>query len=46
MEDMLGKAAKSGKGKVADLQGLFLLDTMYASSDSAKVIAFLGSSAF
>ena len=41
LEDMLGKGAKKGSGEVADLEGLFLLDTMYGSSDAGKVVAFL-----
>jgi hypothetical protein len=41
LEDMLGKGAAKGSGEVADLEGLFLLDTMYGKSDANKVIAFL-----
>lgn len=41
LEDMLGKGAKKGSGEVADLEGLFLLDTMYGASDAGKVVSFL-----
>jgi hypothetical protein len=41
LEDMLGKGEKAGKGEVADLEGLFLLDTMYGSSDAAKIVSFV-----
>jgi hypothetical protein len=41
LEDMLGKGAKKGSGEVADLEGLFLLDTMYGATDAAKIVSFL-----
>jgi len=41
LEDMLGKGAKAGTGEVADLEGLFLLDTMYGASDAAKIVSFV-----
>lgn len=41
LEDMLAKAEKSGTGEVADLQGLFLLDTMYGKNDAAKMLSFV-----
>ena len=41
LEAMLDKGAKAGKGEVADLEGLFLLDTMYGASDAAKIISFV-----
>lgn len=41
MEDMLGKGEASGKGEVAGLKALFLLDTMYGPGDADKVIRFL-----
>ena len=41
LEDMLGKGEKAGKGEVAELEGLFLLDTMYGSSDAAKIVSFV-----
>ncbi len=41
LEDMLAKGQAAGKGPVAGLKALFLLDTMYGSGDADRVIKFV-----
>lgn len=41
LETMLDKGAALGSGLVADLKGLFLLDTMYGPKDATRVIDFV-----